>query len=101
MSRFYSAASIHDLIPGKGLIVQIKGKKIALFLYNNHVYAIQNQCPHQNADLAAGYIKGGKIYCSLHHWAFDIATGAYALNPAMHLVTYETRVDHGIVSIKV
>ena len=63
MKKFYPVGSINDLRPGKGMKVKIKNRTIALFKHKNKVYAIQNSCPHQNADLADGYIKdhGGKI----------------------------------------
>jgi len=81
LKKFYPVGSINDLLPGKGKKVRVKRKAIALFRYKNKIYAIQNNCPHQNADLADGYIKDQKVYCSLHHWAFELATGAYSFNP--------------------
>ena len=86
-------------MPGKGLKVNIKRKNIALFRHGKIIYAFQNNCPHQNADLAEGYIKDGKVYCNLHHWAFDLETGAYAFNSNMQLKTYDVRVEEGVILI--
>jgi nitrite reductase/ring-hydroxylating ferredoxin subunit len=72
---------------------------IALFNYRGRFFAIQNNCPHQNADLANGYIHKGKVYCPMHNWAFDIASGAFAFNDAMHIKTYPVDVKDGVIYI--
>lgn len=32
-------------------------------------------CPHEGADLAAGYIEGGRLHCPWHHLRFDLPSG--------------------------
>ena len=99
MKKFYPAGSVNDIKPGKGKKIRIKNKTIALFNYQNNIYAIQNRCPHQNADLADGYLKEGKVYCALHHWAFDITTGAYSFNPNVSLQTFDVKIENGKIYI--
>jgi NAD(P)H-dependent nitrite reductase small subunit len=94
MKKFYPVCSIYDVRSGKGKKIRINNKTIALFKYKNNVYAIQNRCPHQNADLANGYIKDDKVYCSLHHWSFNIFNGAYSFNPKVSIQTYEVKVEN-------
>jgi NAD(P)H-dependent nitrite reductase small subunit len=94
MKKFYPVCSIYDVRSGKGKKVRIKNRTIALFKYKNDVYAIQNRCPHQNADLADGYIKDDRVYCSLHHWSFDIFTGAYFFNPKVSIQTFEVKIEN-------
>jgi len=79
--------------------VRVNKRSIAIFMYNDKIYAIQNSCPHQNADLADGYIKDEKIYCTLHHWAFELATGAYSFNPEIFLMTFEVKINDDIVFV--
>ena len=99
MKTFFPVTPTRNLIPGQGLKARIKGKNIALFKHKNKIYAIQNNCPHQNADLADGYIKDDKVHCILHHWAFDLSSGTYSFNPKMRLRTYEVRVRDDIIYI--
>lgn len=73
--------------------VKIKNRTIALFKHKNRIYAVQNSCPHQNADLADGYIKDEKVYCALHHWGFELLTGAYSFNPKIFLNTFEVKIE--------
>ena len=81
--------------------VRIKKRTIAIFKHNNKIYAIQNNCPHQNADLADGYIKEEKVYCSLHHWAFELSTGAYSLNPKISLKTFEVKINEDVIFVAI
>jgi len=97
--KFYPVASIKDLIPGKGLQVKIKKHNIALFEDKGQIYAVQNKCPHQNADLSDGYIMNNKLYCSLHHWAFNLPDGRYAFNPEMKLRTYQTKTEDNMIYV--
>ena len=99
MKKFYPVASIEDLIPGRGLKINIKKIDIALFIDKDNIYAVQNKCPHQNAELSDGYIMNKKLYCSLHHWAFSLPDGKYAFNPDLRLKTYETVIENGKICI--
>jgi nitrite reductase/ring-hydroxylating ferredoxin subunit len=99
LKTFFPITLVSNLIPGRGFKAHIKGKKIALFKHRSKIYAIQNGCPHQNADLADGYIKDDKVHCKLHHWAFDLSSGTYSFNPKMKLLTYEVRVRDDMIYI--
>ena len=99
MKTFFPVTPAQNLIPGQGLRVRIKRKNIALFKHKNKIYAIQNDCPHQSADLADGYIKDDKVHCKLHHWAFELSSGTYSLNPKMKLRTYEVNVKDDMIYI--
>ena len=99
MKKFFAAGSIHDLKPGKGKKIRIKKQSIAIFKYKNDVFAIQNRCPHQNADLADGYIKDGNVYCSLHHWAFNLSSGAYSFNPNVAIKTFDVKIENDIIYV--
>lgn len=99
MKKFYPVGSINDLRPGKGLRVRVKKRTIAIFRHKNTVYAIQNNCPHQNADLADGYIKDDKLFCSMHHWAFELSTGAYSFNPKIFLKTFDVKINDDVIFV--
>jgi nitrite reductase/ring-hydroxylating ferredoxin subunit len=99
MKTFFPVVSKKDMIPGKGLKVSIKKHNIVLFINKNKIYAFQNRCPHQNADLADGYIMNDKLYCSLHHWAFNLSDGGYTFNPEMKLRVYETKTENDMIYI--
>lgn len=100
MEKYYPVIKVSKLPAGKGTKIKIKKKEIALFRHGERVIAVQNRCPHQNADLALGYIMNNRLYCFLHHWAFDLRTGAYAFNPNLHLKIYDVRIDGDQVLVR-
>jgi nitrite reductase/ring-hydroxylating ferredoxin subunit len=99
LKKFYPVGSVKDLKPGKGMKVHVNRRTIALFLYQNKIYAVQNNCPHQNADLADGYIQDEKVYCSMHHWAFELTTGAYSFNSKISLKTFDVKIKDDLIFV--
>ncbi len=88
---------MEDLPENHGKKIKFGRLSIALFKHGGKIYAYQNACPHQNADLADGYIRDMKLYCRLHHWAFNLENGAYVFNPKMRLRKYNVFIENGIV----
>ena len=86
-----------DLPPGERLIVTLEGRSIGVFNVNGTFHALRNQCPHQQAPLCRGALKGlltaddpdhvrltrhGEILrCPWHGWEFDVLTGRSVFNP--------------------
>ena len=101
MKNFLKICRIDELEEGRGRKFNAGRYRIAVFRHNEKVYAFQNACPHQNADLADGYIRHDKLFCRLHHWAFDLETGAYAFNSEMRLRTFTVVVKDGLVYIDI
>ncbi|MBL8595777.1 MAG: nitrite reductase small subunit NirD [Devosia sp.] len=66
-----------EQIPLRGArCVNTPAGKIAVFrTAENHVYAIENRCPHKGGPLSEGIVHGGSVTCPLHNWVFDLATG--------------------------
>ena len=72
---FISVARFEDL-KGKGCItVHPNGKTLALFLYGDRVYALDNRCPHMGFPLDKGSVEDGILSCHWHHARFDLASG--------------------------
>ncbi|MCQ6562142.1 Rieske (2Fe-2S) protein [Paenibacillus mendelii] len=57
----------------KGVTV-IKGA-IAVFYYEDRVYAVDNRCPHLGFPLHKGSLCDGILTCHWHHARFDICSG--------------------------
>jgi nitrite reductase (NADH) small subunit/3-phenylpropionate/trans-cinnamate dioxygenase ferredoxin subunit len=92
-TEFLKVAKIGDLDPGKGLIVVVKGTRVALFNCDGVYYAIRNQCPHMGGDLGEGLLQGDVVTCPWHGWRFSVKTGK---NPEAEVVgvrTFEVRVE--------
>jgi nitrite reductase/ring-hydroxylating ferredoxin subunit len=75
MSTFTLAAKLSDLKTSGCLSTQVDGHTLALFLYSDRVYAIDNRCPHMGFPLDRGTVKDGILTCYWHYARFDLASG--------------------------
>ena len=66
-----------EQVPLRGArCVNTPAGKIAVFrTAENHVYAIENRCPHKGGPLSEGIVHGGSVTCPLHNWVFSLETG--------------------------
>jgi len=98
-SGFLDAADLTSLPPGRGRTVELRGKRIALFNLDGQFHAIDDACPHRGGSLGAGWCENGEVFCPLHGWAFEIASGACKTRPDRPVKSYPTRVENGRVWI--
>lgn len=73
--RLVRAASLVDLQRAGCLPVQVEGHTVALFFHNEHVYAVDNRCPHMGFPLHRGTVQDGVLTCHWHHARFDLSSG--------------------------
>lgn len=99
MFSFTKIAEYDQIPEGKAKKISVNGKTIALFKYNKNIYAIQNSCPHQGADLADGYVQDGQAVCPLHRWMFNLQSGAFSGNESIRIPTFKTKVEGNKVYI--
>jgi nitrite reductase/ring-hydroxylating ferredoxin subunit len=68
-------ASVGDLPPGKGKVVEAGGQTFALFNVDGAYYAIDNRCPHHGGPLGEGRLEGHVVTCPWHRHEFNVVTG--------------------------
>ena len=99
---YVRVATVQELTPNQGKLVEASGKQIALFLVDGKYYAIDNTCPHRGAPLAEGVCVGAEVVCPWHSARFDLATGTHLCPPAKSGVTaYPVRVEGEEIQIDV
>ena len=67
-----------DLPAGEGRIIEIEGKKIALFFSHNEYYAFDNTCPaDEGGSLGKGFLDGKRenVSCPWYGHSYNIKTG--------------------------
>lgn len=96
----HRVARLQDLPDGHGYLVEVEGEPIALFRRDGEVHALENTCPHRGAALAHGDVRGGLVYCPLHAWAFELATGACPEFPEARIRTFPVHVEGGEVFVE-
>lgn len=94
---WYLAGSDQEIPEGEGRAFELAGRTIAVFRAQDQFYAIDDQCPHMGASLAAGYVENCAVACPWHAWRFDIRDGAWCDNPRIKIDSFPVRVqDHQI-----
>ncbi|MFQ5746188.1 MAG: non-heme iron oxygenase ferredoxin subunit [Gemmatimonadota bacterium] len=101
MGDFRTAAPLSDLPEGSLLGVDLDGTRIVLAHHDGKVYALHDECSHEEFALSNGELGGGQITCILHGARFDLETGAPRALPAVRPVrTYECRVAGDEVQVR-
>lgn len=94
---FVTVASVDDLAPGDGMVVEADEEEIGLFNVDGEFYAIGNSCTH-----VGGPLDGTTVTCPLHGSDFDVTSGACLGPPADDAVpSYEVRVEGSEIQVAV
>ncbi|HEY6889911.1 MAG TPA: Rieske 2Fe-2S domain-containing protein [Solirubrobacter sp.] len=83
---------LSDLPATQGYLVEVAGQAVAIFRVGDAVHALENRCPHRDAPLAFGDLKGATVYCPLHAWDFDVRTGRCGELPNVAVRTFPVEV---------
>ncbi len=102
MAGFVKVAQTEEVVPGRGTLVEVNGRKIALFQVDGAYHAIDDACPHQGGPLSEGDLAGTEVTCPWHGAIFDVTTGAVLGPPATKGVTrHRVRVSGTSIEIEV
>ena len=102
MSRIL-VAHVADIAPDSAIQVIVEGQQIGLFNAGGTIYALDNVCTHQYAELHEGYIDASEcsIECPLHGARFNLQTGRVLCVPATEPAkTYQVEVEGDEVYIR-
>ena len=63
MADFVKVATTNEIEPGQARLVDVQGKRIALFNIDGTFFALDGTCTHKGGPLAEGEISGHKVTC--------------------------------------
>ncbi len=66
---------------------------------NGEIRAFQGVCPHSNTPLNEAEFDGTILTCPLHHWTWDLNSGAPVEPQESALAEYPVKVEDGVVYI--
>ncbi len=102
MADFVKVARTDEIAPGQGKMVEVSGKKIALFNVEGSIYAIDDTCTHRGGPLSEGALEGKEVTCPWHGATFDVTTGEVLGPPApKEVARYNIRVEGSDIEVKV
>lgn len=99
MPDFVRVASVDDVPPGSGSVVQAGGRLLALFNVDGALYALDNTCLHRGGPVGEGDLEGTIVTCPWHGFQYDVTTGRNVFDPEVGLETFEVLVVDGEVRI--
>ncbi|PYE46662.1 assimilatory nitrite reductase (NAD(P)H) small subunit [Rhizobium sp. PP-WC-2G-219] len=91
---------IHD-IPVRGArCVKTPHGRIAVFrTAEDHVYAMEDRCPHKGGPLSQGIVHGTSVTCPLHNMVISLETGRALGADEGEVRTVAVRNRDGMLSI--
>lgn len=100
MTEFRRVASLSEIPPGERFTFVVKRRAIVLFNVDGLIYALEDQCSHEEVPLSDGYLDGCEIECAQHGARFDLRTGAVTAPPAVSPVrVYAVRITGDDVEV--
>ena len=102
MAEFVKVAQSDEIAPGQGKLVEIEGKRIALFNVEGSCYAIDDTCTHRGGPLSEGVLNGQEVTCPWHGAVFNVTTAEVRSPPAPSGVArYNVRVVGADIEVEI
>ncbi len=99
--EFKFAARLEDVPEGGLHPVEIDGTKIVLAESGGEIFALYDECSHEEFPLSEGDVVDGQVECILHGARFDLRSGKPKALPAVKPVrAYECRVEDGEIRVR-
>ncbi len=77
------------------------GRFIAVARSGGEIFAVDDVCTHDGAELAGGAVEQGEIVCPRHGARFCLRTGRALTPPAYEDVrTFETKIENGRIWVR-
>lgn len=101
MANYVQVGDIEQLPPGRGTVVTVEGKDVALFNVDGTFYAIEDVCLHQGMSLGSSKLEGKIVTCRGHGWKYDVTTGSTHPVPGIGVAAYPVKVVEGKILVAI
>ncbi len=76
MSDWIEVGKLNDIPRQGSRIINSDEGDIALFrTVDDEVFALRDQCPHEQGPLSQGIVHGHNVTCPLHNWVISLEDG--------------------------
>ena len=97
---FVAVARLTEIPNNRGLSASVEGIDIGLYRVDDHVYAMEDTCPHAGFPLSKGDLEGCVITCQAHGWPFDVRTGFDPENAdGFPIPCFAVKIEDGMVHV--
>src|SRR5262245_50546135 len=102
MPGYVKVARTTEVTPDQAKMVEVEGKKIALFNVDGSFYAIDDTCTHHNKPLSEGILEGKQVTYPWHDATYDVTTGDVLRPPApKEIARYNVRVKASDIEVEI
>jgi 3-phenylpropionate/trans-cinnamate dioxygenase ferredoxin subunit len=99
MTDYVRVATLEQVPAGKGRVVFVTGRTVALFNVEGQIYALDDSCPHAGSSLGMGRLDGATVTCRGHGLRFDVRTGCMSGKGGLCVATYPVRITGDEIAI--
>ena len=91
--QWMPVCGLSRLISQTIVCVRVTGVDLILIWSEGRAVACERMCPHEQADLSAGHLSGGRLFCPRHAASFDLRNGRISYGwPSRPLRLYPVRI---------
>ncbi len=99
---YLKTCSEDEITDGDLKTVSANGVSVLLVRYDGKIYALEDCCTHDGAELSDGDLVEGQVQCSRHGARFDLKTGEATQMPAIvGIETFKVEIRDGDVYVAV
>jgi len=91
----------YDIDTSSKKVFDIDGLEILIIKTESGIFAIENICSHEDAELHKGCLNGDEIICPLHAWRFNIQTGSCATNSDFDVPVYPVKLENNEIWVQI
>jgi 3-phenylpropionate/trans-cinnamate dioxygenase ferredoxin subunit len=101
MGKWHDVTAEGDIEPGGFALLETDDLTAAVFNVDGTLYAIEDVCTHDGAELAGGPVVGDQVVCPRHGARFCLRTGRALTPPAYAAVqTFPVRIHSGRIEVE-
>ncbi|MGN6377634.1 MAG: Rieske (2Fe-2S) protein [Gaiellales bacterium] len=101
MAEWVTVAEEAELRDGEVMPARSGEAFLALVRNGERVYALDDNCTHEECPLSDGILTGTELTCFCHGSVFDVRTGEALVGPALESVpTYPARIEGGSIQVQ-
>lgn len=89
----------NELQNGVCLTITCDGRSLLVYKDGKTVRVYDNRCPHQATAISELDQQGSEITCPLHKWKFNLMTGKCTDVGNKPLMTYESKMENGLLMV--
>jgi nitrite reductase (NADH) small subunit len=100
LNDFVIVGQVSEFAPGRGTMVVVNGRHVAVFRLGDEFFALDNMCLHRGGPLCDGPVSDHVVTCPWHGWSYEIKTGTMLQDPRVGVSRHDVRVEGGRVAVR-